>query len=57
MAVRAGRGERWSDGEKSAALLQLVLTNSIGEETELAVADHSGGQYVKQKAADELDHL
>src|ERR1700680_2950082 len=43
IAVRGGRVERWSDGEKSAALLQLVLTNSIGEETELADADHSGG--------------
>ena len=46
-----------ADGEESAALVQLVLTNSIGEETELADADHSGGQHVQQKAAHELDRV
>src|SRR5438874_1045714 len=56
-AVRVARSRRLADGEQSAAQLQLVLTDSIGEETELADADQSAGQHVQQKAADELDRV
>ena len=56
-AVGARRRGQWPDGEQSLAQLQLVLTDSIGEETELADAHHSGGQYVQQKAANELDRV
>jgi hypothetical protein len=42
-------------GRTASRALQFVLTDSIGDETELADADQSGGQYVEQGAANELD--
>ena len=36
-------------------MLQFLFADAIGEEAEVADADHSGRQHVEQKAADELD--
>ena len=46
-----------AEGEQSAALLQLVLPDSIGQESELANANQPGGQHMKQKAADKLSRF
>ena len=43
--------------KQSAALLQLVSADAIGQEAELADADQAGGQHVEQKAAHELDRI
>ena len=44
-------GNGWLGGdEQSAAVNQFLFANSIGEEAELANADESGRQHVKQKA-------
>ena len=54
---RAGRNGWLVDGKQSPAKLEFVLTDAIGEETELADADQPGGQYVQQKAADEFNRV
>jgi hypothetical protein len=45
-------------GDQSAALLQLLFADPVGQEAELADAHQTGREHVKQKAADELgrDH-
>ena len=55
--VRADESVRLAEGEQSAAMLQLVLTDAIGQEPELADANQAGGQHVQQKAADELSRF
>src|SRR6202521_4810524 len=52
--IRADESVWLAEGEQSSALPQLVLPDSISEESELADTDQTGGQHVKQKAADEL---
>ena len=42
-------------GEQGAALDQFLFADAIGEEAEVADADHSGRQHGEQEAADELD--
>ena len=42
-------------GDQSAALLQLLLADPVGQEAELADAHQTGREHVEQKAADELD--
>ena len=44
-------------GEQSTALEQFLSADAIGEEAEVADADHSGRQHVEQEAADELDRI
>ena len=44
-------------GEQGAALDQFLFADAIGEEAEVADADHSGRQHVEQEAADELDRI
>jgi hypothetical protein len=55
--VRVRRKGRLAEGQQSTAQSQLFFADSIAEETELADADHSGGQHVQQKAAEELDRI
>ena len=42
-------------GDQSAALLQLLFADPVGQEAELADAHQTGREHVEQKAADELD--
>ena len=49
MDVRADRNVPWAEGEQSSAL-QLVLADSIGQESEPADADQPGGQHIRLKA-------
>jgi hypothetical protein len=42
-------------GDQSAALLQLLFADPVGQEAELADAHQTGREQVEQKAADELD--
>jgi hypothetical protein len=44
-------------GEQSAALNQFLFAGAIGEEAEVADADHSGRQHMEQETADELDRV
>ena len=44
-------------GEQSAALNQFLFADAIGEEAEVADADHSGRQHMEQETADELDRV
>jgi hypothetical protein len=52
--IRADESTRLAEGEQLAALFQLVLSDSIGQESELTDADQTGGQHMKEEAADEL---
>ena len=44
-------------GEQGAALDQFLFADAIGEEAEVADANHSGRQHVEQETADELDRI
>ena len=50
-------GDGCRGGEQGAALEQLLFADAIGEEAEVADADHSGRQHVEQETADELDRI
>ncbi len=52
------RGNRCRAGsEQGATVLQFLSADAIGEEAEVADADHSGRQHVEQETADELDRI
>src|SRR5881394_2127178 len=48
---------RWTGIEQSAAQLQFVFADSIGQEAELADADQTSGQHMQQEASHELHRI
>ena len=56
-AVRIDRDGCCGGSEQSAAVDQFLFADAIGEEAEVADADHSDRQHVEQETADELDRI